>query len=71
MFRSAFVSSALVALVSVPGFVVGQKLRHGDSSGAFVMSLVLTIVVSLAGAIMRQGDRAAAPSVTANARNQS
>ena len=71
MFRSAFVSSALVALVSVPGFVVGHKLRHGDASGAFVMALILTIVVSIAGAIMRQGDRDAAPSATPNARNRS
>jgi membrane protein DedA with SNARE-associated domain len=71
MFRSAFVSSALVALVTVPGFLVGQKLRQGDSSGALLMAIVLTIVVLIASAIMRQGDRDAAPSDTADARDRS
>lgn len=57
MLRSSFVSSALVALVSVPGFLVGQKLRQGDSEGALLLALVLLMVVVLASAIMRQGDR--------------
>jgi hypothetical protein len=71
MFRSAFVSSTLVALVTVPGFLVGQKLRQGDSSSALVMSLVLTMVVLIASAIMRQGDRDATPSDATDARDQS
>ena len=68
MFQSAFVSSALVALVSVPGFLVGQQVRQGDFSGAQIMALVLTIVVLIASAIMRQGDREATAADPADAR---
>ena len=55
--RSSLVSSALVALVSVPGFLVGQKVRQGDSSGALLLALALVMVVVIASAIMRVGDR--------------
>lgn len=55
--RSSLVSSALVALVSVPGFLVGQKLRQGDASAALMLALALLMVVVIASAIMRVGDR--------------
>ncbi|MEY4510432.1 MAG: hypothetical protein RLZZ450_2554 [Pseudomonadota bacterium] len=55
--RSPFVSSALVALVSVPAFLVGDKLRQGDSATALTLSIALLMVVAIASALMRVGDR--------------
>jgi hypothetical protein len=55
--RSSLVSSALVALVSVPGFLVGQKLRQGESAAALMLAVALLMVVVIASAIMRVGDR--------------
>jgi len=71
MLRSSFVSSALVALVSVPGFLVGQKVRQGDTTSALLLALALTMVVVIASAIMRQGDRDAPAADTNDARDRS
>jgi hypothetical protein len=57
MLRTNLISSALVALVSVPGFLLGQKLRAGDPS-TLTLAVVMMMVVLLASAIMRQGNRA-------------
>jgi hypothetical protein len=58
MLRSQIFASMLVALVSVPGFLVGQKLRHGDHTVALLLVPALLVVVFLAGMIMRQSDGA-------------
>jgi hypothetical protein len=55
--QSPVISSVLVALVSVPGFLVGQKFRQGDSSGALLLCLAMMMVVMIASAIMRGNDR--------------
>jgi hypothetical protein len=55
MLRQSLVASTLVALVSVPGFLLGQKLRQGDPS-ALALALVMGMVVLVASAIMRQAD---------------
>jgi hypothetical protein len=68
--RSPLVSSVLVALVSVPGFLVGQKFRQGDSWSALLLCLALLMVVVIASAIMRVGDRELESS-TADARDRS
>lgn len=59
MLRSSIAASILVALVSVPGFLVGQKLRHDDPMGALLIALAGMMVVVLASAIMRQSDEGA------------
>jgi hypothetical protein len=56
MFQSRIVASTLVALVSVPGFLVGQRLQQGDLNAAIWLASCLAIVVLLASAIMRQAD---------------
>lgn len=56
MFQSQIVASALVAVVSVPGFLVGQRLQQGDVSAALWLAPCLAAVVLLASAIMRQTD---------------
>jgi hypothetical protein len=56
MFQSRIVASTLVALVSVPGFLVGQRLQQGDLNAAIWLASCLAIVVLLASAIMRQTD---------------
>ncbi|MDB4974592.1 MAG: hypothetical protein JWN48_2933 [Myxococcaceae bacterium] len=54
--RNSIVASTLVALVSVPGFLVGQRLRQGDSSSVVMLAAVMMMVVVVASAIMRQSD---------------
>ncbi len=49
-------ASTLIAVVSIPGFLVGHTLRHGDGSSALWLLPVLLMVVLLAGAIMRQSE---------------
>ncbi|HEX5656179.1 MAG TPA: hypothetical protein VFX59_03250 [Polyangiales bacterium] len=56
MFQSRIVASTLVALVSVPGFLVGQRLQQGDLSAAVWLVPCLAAVVLIASAIMRQSD---------------
>jgi hypothetical protein len=53
--RHSVIASTLVALVSVPGFLLGQKLRQGDPT-ALTLALVMAMVVLVASAIMRQAD---------------
>lgn len=53
--RHSVIASTLVALVSVPGFLLGQKLRQGDPT-ALALALVMAMVVLVASAIMRQAD---------------
>jgi hypothetical protein len=43
-------------LVSIPAFLLGQKLRHGDPS-VVMLAVLMTMVVLLASAIMREMDR--------------
>jgi len=56
MLRTPIAASTLVALVSVPGFLVGQRLREGESGNALMLALVMMMVVVIASAIMRQRD---------------
>jgi hypothetical protein len=56
MFQSRIVASTLVAIVSVPGFLVGQRLQAGDTSAAVWLVPCLAAVVFIASAIMRQTD---------------
>jgi len=53
--RQNLLSAILVVLVSVPGFVLGHNIRHGDPSVP-LLAMLLCGVVLLAGAIMRQLD---------------
>jgi hypothetical protein len=57
MTRSPVLASALVALVSVPGFLVGQKLHHHEDQLSVLLLLpLLLMVVLVASALMRQSD---------------
>jgi hypothetical protein len=56
MFRSRILASTLVGLVSVPGFLLGQKLRHADHSHALLLLPIMLMVVFVASALMRQSD---------------
>jgi hypothetical protein len=56
MFQERIVASALVALVSVPGFLVGQRLQSGQTDAALWLLPCLLAVVLIASAIMRQSD---------------
>jgi hypothetical protein len=56
MFQSRIVASTLVAIVSVPGFLVGQRLKQGDADAAIWLLPCLATVVLIASAIMRQTD---------------
>jgi hypothetical protein len=51
-----FRSSSLVALVSLPGFLIGQRLRDGEHSVALLLIPAMLAVVFLASLIMRQSD---------------
>lgn len=54
MFQSRIIASTLVAIVSVPGFLVGQKLKQGDMSSVVGLLACLLTMIVLASAIMRQ-----------------
>jgi putative effector of murein hydrolase len=55
MFRNQLVPPLLAALVSVPGFLIGQQLRHGNQN-VLLMVPVLAIIVLVASLLMRQSD---------------
>jgi hypothetical protein len=55
MTRQNLVSAVLVVLVSIPGFLLGHNIRHGDPSVPLLAALVCGVVV-IAGAIMKQLD---------------
>lgn len=44
----------LVALVSLPGFLIGQKLREGEASVALALLPIAVAVVLVASMLMRQ-----------------
>ena len=54
MLRGQVLSTTLVALVSVPGFLLGQTLREGDHSVALLLLPLMLGVVLLASSLMRQ-----------------
>ena len=56
MFRGRILAPTLVALVSSPGFLVGQKLRQGDHTLALLLLPLMVGVVLLASMIMRQSE---------------
>ena len=56
MFQSRIVASTLVAAVSVPGFLIGQRLRQGDDQAVLWLAPIMLLVVLLASALMRQSD---------------
>lgn len=51
-----FIAPTLVALVSVPGFLVGQKLRQGDHHIALILLPLMFAVIFVASLIARQSD---------------
>ena len=55
MGRRAWTAATLLCLVSLPGFCLGHKLRHGDTS-VLLLSALTVAVVLVASAIMRQLD---------------
>lgn len=59
MHRQVLLASTLVALVSIPSYLVGHKLRQGDLSGLMFLTLagLTACIVLLASAIMRASDR--------------
>jgi hypothetical protein len=54
MTRQNLVAAVLVVLVSIPGFLLGHNLRHGEAS--LPLAALVCGVVLLAGAIMKQLD---------------
>lgn len=56
MFRSRILASTLVSLVSVPGFLVGQRFKHADHTGALLMLAIMAVVVFAASALMQQSE---------------
>jgi membrane protein DedA with SNARE-associated domain len=56
MFQSRILASTLVALVSVPGYVLGQKLRHAEHTSALLLVPILMVIVFVASTLMRQSD---------------
>ena len=69
MLRSSFVFPGLVALVSIPAFLVGHKLRQSDAPSAFLLVVALAMVVLIASAIARQSGRERPASDTSDARD--
>lgn len=56
MLTKRFSAPALVALVSLPGFLLGQRLRQGDYQVSLFLIPALLAVVFVASMIMRQTD---------------
>lgn len=56
MLQNRVVASALVALVSVPAFLIGQRLREGNAQAVLWLIPCAFVVVLLASAIMRQSE---------------
>lgn len=55
MTRQNLASAVLVVLVSIPGFLLGHNIRHGDPSVPLLAALLCGVVL-LASAIMKQLD---------------
>ena len=56
MHRGRIIAITLVALVSLPGFLVGQKLRQGDHINALIMLPLMFAIVFVASLLMRQSE---------------
>lgn len=56
MLTKRFSAPALVALVSLPGFLLGQRLRQGDFHVSLFLIPAMLAVVFVASMIMRQTD---------------
>ena len=56
MTHSPVLASTLVALVSVPAFLVGHKLQHEDRLSVLLLVPLLLMIVLVASALMRQRD---------------
>jgi hypothetical protein len=56
MFQNRITASALVALVSMPAFMIGQRLRDGNAQAMMWLLPCAFMVVLLASAIMRQSE---------------
>lgn len=50
------IAPVLVALVSVPGFLVGQKLRQGDHHVALLLLPLMFAVIFVASLLARQSE---------------
>jgi hypothetical protein len=57
MLRERLYGSVLLTLVSVPGFLIGQKLRAGEPQVALALVPISLLVVFVASAIMRPNGR--------------
>lgn len=51
--RSDLVGAALCVMISLPAFVLGQRVKDADASALLLAGMVLCVVV-LASAIMKQ-----------------
>jgi len=56
MIQPRLSSALLVALVSIPGFLVGLKLRAGDHTTVFLLLPVMAMIVFLASALMPKSE---------------
>lgn len=56
MSRGRIIATTLVALVSLPGFLVGQKLQQGDHINALMLLPLMFAVVFVASLLMRQSE---------------
>jgi hypothetical protein len=56
MFRTALLPTLLVTLVTIPSYLLGQKVRHGDPS-VFMLGAAMITLILLASAIMRDMNR--------------
>ena len=54
--RERLYGPVLLALVSVPGFLIGQKLRSGDPQVAMLLVPLTLLIVLVASALMRPTD---------------
>lgn len=54
MFHNQLAAPLLVALVSLPGFLIGQRLRQGDHGNLLMLLPLLLAVVLVASLLMRQ-----------------
>lgn len=56
MRQSRLFAATLVTLASIPGFLIGQKLRQGDPITALLLLAPALFVVVIAAALMRASD---------------
>jgi len=56
MLQSRFFAAALVAIVSIPGFLVGHELRTGHHVNALLMLPLMATVVLIVSVLMQKSE---------------